>query len=256
MQATDNPYDFLNRLAHLRRGSLANHVADQFREAIVSLKLRPGTVLDKSEICARLGVSRSPVGEAMARLKSEGLIDILPQRGTVVSLVSLGAVEDYIFVRKALESEVVRTLAQRLPDGLIEELNHNLQRQREVAAQGDALAFHNLDLEFHEILLNALNNARMKAMVDMARNNLNRARQLSNSQRRIKQGIAEHAEIVEALASGNGDEAASMMRKHLDGVVIEIHQVARNFPQLFTDGIITFDEVTHEEYSESATETV
>lgn len=238
MQSKDDPYDFLRRPEHMRRGSLANHVADQFREAIVSLKLRPGTMLDKAEICARLGVSRSPVAEAMARLKSEGLIDILPQRGTIVSLVSVDAVREYIFVRKALECEAVRALAESRPEGLIESLEASVRRQREIAATGSAADFHPFDLEFHEILLNALSNSRMKAVVDMARNNLNRARQLTNSQRRIIEGIEEHEAIVLALAAGDGDHAAHIMRKHLDSIVTEIHVVARDFPELFTDGVI------------------
>ena len=59
MRVKANPYDFLTRPTHMRRGSLASHVAEQFRQAIVSLRLRPGTMLDKAEICSRLGISRS-----------------------------------------------------------------------------------------------------------------------------------------------------------------------------------------------------
>lgn len=238
MRVKANPYDFLTRPTHMRRGSLASHVAEQFRQAIVSLRLRPGTMLDKAEICSRLGVSRSPVAEAMARLKAEGLIEILPQRGTVVSLVSIGAVEEYIFVRKGLESETVRTLAKSQPEGLIDALNANLERQRVTLADDDMVGFHPLDLEFHEILLSAVGYGRMKTMVDTARNNLDRARQLTNSRRRIHVGIKEHSDIVSALAVRDGERAAHLMRLHLDGVLREVYQLARDCPHIFTDGII------------------
>jgi GntR family transcriptional regulator, rspAB operon transcriptional repressor len=244
MPTTTDPYEFLTRPEHMPRGSLANHVAEQFREAIVSLKLRPGTMLDKAEICTRLGVSRSPVAEAMARLQSEGLIEILPQRGTVVSLVSIGAVEEYIFVRKALESETVRALARARPEGLIEALEKNLERQREVVAADDTVAFHPLDLEFHEILLSAIGYGRMKAMVDTARSNLNRARQLTNSKRRIAVGMQEHFAIVSALTESDGELAANLMRSHLDGVITEVHQLARDCPHLFNDGVIAFHAIS------------
>lgn len=236
MDSPPPTYGFLQRPSHMPRGSLASHVADQLRNAIITLHLRPGTMLDKAEICARLGVSRSPVSDAFARLQSEGLIEILPQRGSVVSLVSVGAVEEYIFVRKALESETCRVLANRRPDRLIAALRENLEAQDSAARSDDKLAFHGLDLEFHEILLSAIGYKRMKAMVDTARNNLDRARQLTNSVRRITVGIAEHIEIVDAIEAGQGDRAASLMRNHLDGVVTEVYGLARTAPHLFAEG--------------------
>ncbi|WP_196260894.1 GntR family transcriptional regulator [Pelagibacterium limicola] len=243
MNANTDPYDFLERPIHMPRGSLASHVADQFRHAIVTLKLTPGTMLDKSEICARLGVSRSPVAEAMARLKSEGLIDILPQRGTVVSPVSLSAVEEYIFVRRGLECETVRALARSRPEGMVEALRANLERQQQVVEADDTVAFHPLDLEFHEILLKSTGYPRMKAMVDTARNNLDRARQLTNSKRRITEGLYQHMAITEAIEHGDGDMAARLMRKHLDDVVTEVRQLASESPHLFNGGIIVFDAI-------------
>lgn len=238
MKGNAAPYDFLVRPAHMPRGSLARHVADQFRDAIVSLKLPPGTVLNKSEICTRLGVSRSPVAEAMARLKSEGLIEILPQRGTVVSLVSIGDAEESIFVRKGLECEAVRLLTQAPPDGLIDTLRENLDRQRHVVEATDAALFHPLDLEFHALIVDAVGHSRMKSMVESARNNLNRARQLTNSVRRLSTGLDEHMRVVEAMDAGDPDHAAAVMREHLHGVLMEIRQFAQNNPHLFADGII------------------
>lgn len=235
---TPNLYDFLVRPGHIRRGSMACYVADQFRPAIVNLRLLPGTMLDKAEICSRLGVSRSPVSEAMAMLKSEGLIDILPQRGTIVSLVSIEAVEESIFVRKALEGETVRALSECPPEGLIEALNANLERQRATVDKDDRAGFHLLDLEFHEILLKAMGHNRMKAMVDTARNNLDRARQLTNSTRRINVGIQEHADIVAAITARDVERATLLMRMHLDGVLAEVYQLQRDCPDIFSNGII------------------
>lgn len=238
MRMTPNLYDFLVRPGHIRRGSMACYVADQFRPAIVNLRLLPGTMLDKAEICSRLGVSRSPVSEAMAMLKSEGLIDILPQRGTVVSLVSIGDTEESIFMRKGLECEAVRLLTQTPPDGLIDALRENLDRQRHVVEAMDAALFHPLDLEFHALIIDAVGHNRMKTVVESARNNLNRARQLTNSARRISTGLDEHIRIVKAMEAGDPDHAATVMRQHLHGVLMEIQQFARDYPHLFADGIL------------------
>lgn len=231
-----NPYAFLARPDHMPRGSLAGHVAAQLREAIVTLRLRPGTMLDKTEICARLGVSRSPVAEAMARLQGEGLIEILPQRGSVVSLVSVAAVEEYIFVRKALEGETVRRLALDTPDGLVEALEDNLKAQRKAVADDDRVKFHTLDLQYHEILVSALAYKRVKSMVDTARYNLDRARRITNSMRRIAVGIEEHVGIVDAIRAGDPEAATQRMHAHLDSMVRELYALANKRPELFIDG--------------------
>ncbi|WP_404402221.1 GntR family transcriptional regulator [Pelagibacterium halotolerans] len=229
-------YAFLERPEHMPRGSLSSHVTSQLREAIVSLRLRPGTMLDKAEICERLGVSRSPVADALARLQAEGLIDILPQRGSVVSLVSLAAVKEYIFIRTALECETVRKLAAEPPEGLIAALEENIARQQVLAAKDDKQGFHNTDLQFHEILLSAAGYKRMKAMVDTARNNLDRARHLSNRIRETAIALEEHRAVLDAIASRNPDAAADAMRAHLDSMVESVFEVARQSPTLFSDG--------------------
>ena len=233
MDTAEHAYAFLTPAAQLPRGSMAIAVAAQLRDAIIGLKLPPGTMLDKAQICARLGVSRSPVAEAFARLEAEGLLEILPQRGTVVSFISVAEIKEYIFIRKALEGETVRTIAMRQPEGVIDALKINIAAQRDVAAHEDREAFHRLDLEFHEQLLAPLDYRRMKAMVDTARNNLDRARQMTNTMRRIAVGIEEHAEIVELIAAGKAGRAARAMHRHLDGMIRELEALAAQRPELF-----------------------
>jgi GntR family transcriptional regulator, rspAB operon transcriptional repressor len=233
-----NAYAFLVRPEHLPRGSLAGQVADQLRRAIVNLDLKPGTMLDKSIIGEKLGVSRSPISDAIAQLQGEGLVEVLPQRGSIVSLVSVAAVEEYIFVRKALEGAVVKKLASAPPENLIVELETNLKAQRQSVADDDRAGFHVLDLRFHELLLSAIPYRRMKAMVDTARNNLDRARRLTNSSRRIGTGITEHISVLEAIKTGDGLAAANRMEMHLDGMVTELYGLAQERPGLFADGEI------------------
>ncbi|MAN78599.1 MAG: GntR family transcriptional regulator [Rhizobiales bacterium] len=236
MDTAETTYSFLSNSADMPRGSMAAQVAAQLRNAIIDLRLPPGTMLDKSQICARLGVSRSPVAEAFARLESEGLLDILPQRGTVVSFLSLGAIKEYIFIRKALEGEAVRMLATHRPPGLTERLEANIAAQRESARNEDRNTFHRLDLQFHDELLSTLGYRRMKAVVDTARNNLDRARQMTNSIRRIAVGIEEHAKILAEIAAGKGDRAARAMHVHLDGMISETEALANRHPELFVPG--------------------
>lgn len=235
-KADADTYSFLVRPDDMPRGSLAIHVAEQLRMAIVNLQLRPGTMLDKTVISERLGVSRSPISDALTQLQSEGLVDILPQRGSIVSLVSIVAIEEFAFVRKALEVATVKRLCESPLPELLLALEANIEQQQDAASSDDRRRFHRLDLQFHEMMLTALNYRRMKSLVEAARNNLDRARQLTNTVRRVNVGIKEHLGIVAALKSGNAELAASRMEGHLDGMIQEVYTLAREQPRLFADG--------------------
>src|SRR5881392_2226217 len=83
-----SPYAFLPPLPRLGRGGTVQRVQDVVRDAIVRLELPPGIAIDKAALCARLGVSRFPVSEALGRLAAEGFVEVLPQRGTRVARIS------------------------------------------------------------------------------------------------------------------------------------------------------------------------
>jgi DNA-binding GntR family transcriptional regulator len=119
MKIESTPYHFLTGPATPTRGNVTVFVTDTLRQAIVTLALKPGEVLDKGAICDRLGVSRFPVSEALARLQAEGLVDILPQRGSIVSLVKITDVLEYMLIRKALEAEAVRVVTDNHSDELV-----------------------------------------------------------------------------------------------------------------------------------------
>ena len=119
-------YSFLTRPAGLARGNVTTEVTNTIRNAIVTLALPPGSTIDKSLICAELGVSRFPVSEALARLQTEGLVDIAPQRGSTVSLVKLADVREYMLIRKGLESEALRVLIGSHDAGLVDALHANI----------------------------------------------------------------------------------------------------------------------------------
>jgi DNA-binding GntR family transcriptional regulator len=230
------PYHFLAADAAPARGTATVAVTDALREAIATLKMKPGEVIDKGAVCARLGVSRFPVSEALSRLQAEGLVDIQPQRGSVVSLVRIADVRENMLIRRALESEAVRIVAERLDPGLAAALRANLAMQREAAEADRPDDFHRHDLAFHAILFDALRLPRVKAAVDGTRANLDRARRLVADPRRLADTIAEHEAIVAAIEAGDPVAAAEAMRRHLGAVVEEVAAFAKSNPKLFADG--------------------
>src|SRR5260370_3974262 len=103
-------YAFLPPLARQGRGGTVQRVQDVVRDAIVRLDLPPGTAIDKAALCARLGVSRFPVSEALGRLAAEGFVEVLPQRGTRVARIDLADCRQAMFIRRALEPEAIRAI--------------------------------------------------------------------------------------------------------------------------------------------------
>src|SRR5256714_7548791 len=145
-----SPYAFLPPLARQGRGGTVQRVQDVIRDAIVRLDLPPGTFIDKAALCERLGVSRFPVSEALGRLAAEGLVEVLPQRGTRVTRIRFAEVHQAMFIRRALEVEAVRAVARGADAGLLAALDRNLHDAKLALEAGDRTAFHALDLAFHE----------------------------------------------------------------------------------------------------------
>lgn len=236
MKTASSPYDFLERPASLARGNVTADVTNALRDAIVSLALRPGEMLDKNAICDQLGVSRFPVSEALARLQGEGLIEILPQRGSIVSLVRIADVREYMLIRKALESEAVRALVGRHDDSLIADLRENLAGQRDAVERDDRSGFHARDLEFHDMLFDAMRFAKVRAIIDSVRANLDRARRLIITPRRLALSLDEHRAVFDAIVAGQTERAIAAMRGHIDSVMAELLVFARQRPDIFADG--------------------
>ncbi|HEY4202345.1 MAG TPA: GntR family transcriptional regulator [Devosiaceae bacterium] len=236
MKSAASPYQFLPPPPPAGRGGVTAYVTNALRQAIVTLELRPGEVIDKGAVCDRLGISRFPVSEALARLQAEGLVDIQPQRGSIVSLVRIADVREYMIIRKALESEAVRALVAAANPEVLGELRQVMARQEAAAAIGDRTAFHAHDLQFHDVLFEALRFARIKTVIENARANLDRARRLIITPRRLADTISEHRAIYDAIAGGDADAAAAAMRAHIDSVMAELFTFAGEKPDLFADG--------------------
>ncbi|UYN98305.1 MAG: GntR family transcriptional regulator [Devosia sp.] len=236
MKTEAGPYDFLPAAGTFSRGSVTLDVTNTLRHAIVTLALPPGATLDKSALCQQLGVSRFPVSEALARLAEEGLVDIAPQRGSTVSLVKIADVREYMLIRKGLEGEALRVLIGKHDAEVIAALHANMAAQREAASRDDAETFHQIDVDFHDVLFRAMRLTKVKAIIDKARANLDRARRLIITPRRLNHTIAEHQAIFDGILAADAPQAITAMRAHIDAVMVELFAFAQDHPSLFADG--------------------
>jgi DNA-binding GntR family transcriptional regulator len=153
----------------------------------------------------------------------------------MVSRVKIGDVVEYMLIRKALESEAIRVLMARMPPGVVEKLEASLAEQARAAKKGDRETFHRFDMEFHEILFEAMQFSRIRAVIEGARANLDRARRLILDPRRLTATFNEHKAVFDGIAAGDADRAVAAMRRHIDKVTGELLAFARTAPELFAD---------------------
>jgi GntR family transcriptional regulator, rspAB operon transcriptional repressor len=224
-------------LAERRSGVPARtQVYATLRDAIIRAELPPGRKLSENELATWLGVSRTPIREALVRLRDERLVAIVPQLGTFVSYISPQAVSDASFIREALECAAIRQTAVVATEDDIATLEENLRAQERAGERGDFDAFYVLDEDFHRVLCDLSGHATVWAVSQRAKGHLNRIRRLSIPMPTyIGEMIAEHRDVVAAVAEHDPDLAEERLRHHLRMVLREIPQIRSENPDYFEE---------------------
>lgn len=218
-------------------GSLANRAYLALREAILSLGYRPGEALRKGEICEELGVSRSPVAEAISRLAAEGLVDVVPQAGTYVARFSMDEIREGAFLREAIELAAVEAVAPVISEEQLILLRRNLRVQEALVMDGDFPGFYTLDGEMHELILSFTGFRKLSHVADTAWVHVNRARQLILPlPGRVAETLEEHKAILAALEARDPEAARKAMRAHLGQLITFLEPLERKHPELFAPG--------------------
>ncbi len=190
-------------------------VYESLRRSIRELELRPGVPIDRDEVAEKLGVSRAPVGEALARLREEGLVEIRPQHGTFVAPIRPDAIREAWLAREVIEPRIAAECAERIDTELRQQLGENLDGQIAALAAGDLSDFYELDERLHALLFKAAGASRMLHFVDAIRAPLDRLRRLAlPADDRADETLAEHRRIIDAIIAGDADLAAAAMRSH------------------------------------------
>ena len=215
-------------------GSLAQRVYASLREAILSMSFRPGDSLRKPEICAQLGVSRSPVSEAVTRLAVEHLVRIVPQTGTYVARFSLAEIREGAFLREALELAAVEKVAQTITEDELTQLRHNLRLQQALLDDDDFDGFYQTDAAMHELILSFTGYRRVAALAETSWVHVNRARQLIlPAPGRVQSTYAEHQAILAAIEARDPVAARAATRLHLGQLIGFLEPLALARPDLF-----------------------
>jgi DNA-binding GntR family transcriptional regulator len=207
----------------------------QLRHELVTLRLPPTTRLSENELALRFGTSRAPVREALIRLADEGFIDILPQRGSFVSRISLGAMRRARFVREAIEIAVVRQAAS---DGLPSAVRADLDRAiaAQVDAHQDAERFTLADDAFHRNLVEGIGIAQLWSVLEREKSQFDRIRFLSlPNTTPVDLLVKQHKAILKAIDARDPDAAEAAMHAHMSEVLKITSTLVSRHPDLIVD---------------------
>lgn len=207
-------------------------VFELVRAQIIGLEFPPGSAISENELAAALGVSRTPVREALLLLAEEGLVEVFPKVGTFVSRVDPERVAEAQFLREAVELASLRSIRGPLDPQLVAELTANLDRQEEV---GNELApFFELDEAFHRGLMALAGHEASWSTVVAAKGHLDRARMLGIKKVPILgRFLEQHRAVLAAVVDGRLDAAEEHMRAHLRVVFTDVKAVQEESPELF-----------------------
>lgn len=205
------------------------------RSRIIQGVLRPGTRLSETEVSRSLQISRQPVREAFIKLRNEGLVEVLPQRGTLVTLISVEAVSDARFIREAVEADIVKLLVDQCDADSIETLRALIRKQREVEEYQMA-GFIELDDRFHMTLAALAGKANTWKITAGAKAHFDRVRYLSATRKRLQRLVDQHEAVVDAIERRDTAGAESAIRFHLREVLRDLPEMVSQQPELFADG--------------------
>ena len=215
----------------------APQVFERLREMILSLELTPGTVLSRTELANRYGLSQTPVRDALMKLGEEGLVDIYPQHATVVSQINVTSALQAHFLRRSIELEVVRTLAEQRNAALIAQLRETIARQTELLDLKNYEQFSLLDQAFHRQMYEAAGVPQLWDLVRRLSGHIDRLRRLHLPvEGKTMAVVRDHAEIIDAIENGDVEATQAALRKHLSGTLNQIDQIRTSHPNFLADG--------------------
>ena len=196
---------------------LRDVVFQTLRQAILRGKLEPGERLMELHLADMLGVSRTPVREAIRKLELEGLVITIPRRGAVVAQITRTDLEDVLEVRCALEELAVRKACQKMTPEQLILLKQAASRFEKGIAAGDLMESAQADVDFHEVISDATGNRRLIQILNNIRSQVYRYR-LENLKNKASHPdlIREHTRLIEALERHDEEEAARFICVHIE----------------------------------------
>lgn len=223
MQITNKQSDESNRAYAIR----------MLRDNIVSTELKPGTLISENEISSALGLSRVPVREAIIELSQTGIIEVLPQRGSRISLIDMNLVEEAAFLRRTVEEAIIRQACEMVTPEILTELEANLKLQAFYMENKNPGKQLELDNDFHRLLYVCCNKERCYQLVNNMQIHFDRVRSLALSSVKDPKILSDHTAMYEAIRDNKPEEAVNVLKKHLSRYSLDKDEIMKAYPEYF-----------------------
>lgn len=204
-------------MAKIERESLSTRVYSALKQMIASYRFQPGARINVEQIAKELGVSRTPVWEAVRRLEQEGLVVNAPNKGVFMYTLTQEEALDLIAVRETLEGMAARLAAERIDEKTLARLDKCMQRQKRVVENEDLAAYSQSDSDFHALIYEATGNP---YLCELLRGIHNKIRPISMHAGHFIQGFYDdHRGIMEALKAHDPGKAEAWARRHTQDIM-------------------------------------
>jgi DNA-binding GntR family transcriptional regulator len=198
--------------------SLRTKIYKQLKNDILNGVYKPGESLIEMKLAKEMGVSRTPVREAIRQLELEGLVSSIPNKGVIVEGITEEDVEDIYTIRKMIEGLAARWAAEKITDEQLEELREILDLMEFYTGKKDIDKVSEMDTRLHDVIFRACKSRPLESVLTNYHHFIKRARLVSmKSEGRALASLREHQEIYEALKNRDGDAAEKAMIKHISG---------------------------------------
>ncbi|NDU99368.1 GntR family transcriptional regulator [Pseudoroseicyclus tamaricis] len=219
-------------------GSITSQVHNLLMERILSMELKPFDEVSEARLASELGVSRTPVREALARLSRLNLVDVYPQRGTFIAPISIQRVAKARFIRESLERPLSRLAAEKITPDMVQSLAREIALQKTFASLDDHASFLKSDDTFHVLIARAAGMHDIWDDLGEIRIHMDRIRRLSLlGKARMNAITAEHEGIFEAIRDGSPGRAEDCTRQHLLSVFTDLDAIRAEHPEYFHDSL-------------------
>ena len=214
---------------------LRDVVFNTLRQAILKGELAPGERLMEIQLANKLGVSRTPIREAIRKLELEGLVLMIPRKGAEVAQITEKNMQDVLEVRKALEELSVQLACERITPEQVEEMKMAAEDFRKVLKSGDVTKIAEADVKFHDIIFAATNNQRLITLLNNLREQMYRFRVEYLKQKECyPQLLEEHDKLIALISGGEVEEACELMGCHIDNQASTVSDVIRRDQPFFS----------------------
>ncbi|MGC8874624.1 MAG: GntR family transcriptional regulator [Chloroflexia bacterium] len=213
--------DELPRVAPLP--SLKDRAYETIKQAILSLQLKPGQPLVEQELARQLGISKTPVRDALQELEREGFVTRVLFKGTYVTEVTMKDLREIFQLRAVLEGLAARLATPRFTPQELDEIERNLTLSEEALAAGDRARCSRLGQTLHNAIIEKADNTRLTLIIRNLDDHVQRFRALSDQiAGRLNKSVREHRRILEALRQGDPEAAEQALRSHLFSVLDDL----------------------------------